>query len=151
MKHFCNQRTLVASAAFLALSFVGAGQAQASWVGQAHSHDNIDGTPVIIYQTPVFHYDAPVSTAPYYGYVSPYYPAPFYYAPLKSGGDGHSAKADSKPEAKKESKAKPHAAPGFIAPSYVYYGPYYTANGQTIIAAPPGVMNYAAPVPVLLW
>jgi hypothetical protein len=150
MKHFCNQRTLVASAAFLALSFVAVGQAQASWFGQAHTHDTVNGSPVIVYQTPVFNYNAPVSNSPYYGYVTPYYPAPFYYAPVKKQAD-ESAKVEKKPEVKKKAEANHNMAPTFVSPSYVYYGPYYTANGQTIIAAPPGVMNYAAPVPVLLW
>jgi|SaaInl7_135m_RNA_FD_contig_21_790771_length_533_multi_14_in_0_out_0_1 hypothetical protein len=151
MKHFCNQRTLVASAAFLALSFVAVGQAQASWYGhQSHTHDTIDGSSVIVYQTPVFHYNAPVSSSPYYGYVAPYYPAPFYYAPVKPNA-GESAKVEKKPEVEKKAEAKHNMAPTYLSPSYVYYGPYYTANGQTIIAAPPGVMNYAAPVPVLLW
>ncbi|MBF0194224.1 MAG: hypothetical protein HQL71_06675 [Magnetococcales bacterium] len=149
MKHFCNQRTLVASAAFLALGFVGVGQAQASWYGhQAHTHENVDGDSVIVYHTPAFHYNAPVLGAPYYGYVAPYYPAPFYYAPEKP--QESKPKVEKKPEDKKKHEAM-HLTPNFISPSYVYYGPYYTANGQTIIAAPPGVMNYAAPVPVLLW
>jgi hypothetical protein len=151
MKHFCNQRTLVASAAFLALSFVVVGQAQASWYGPAHTHDNNGGSPVIVYQTPVFHYNAPVINSPYYGYAAPYYPAPFYYAPVKSQASEQPAKTEKKPEVKKKAEAKHHMAPSFVSPQYVYYGPFYTSNGQTIVASPPGVMNYAAPIPVLLW
>ncbi|MBF0446505.1 MAG: hypothetical protein HQL68_13060 [Magnetococcales bacterium] len=151
MNYFCNQRTLVASAAFLALSFVAVGQAQAGWYGPAHSHEVVDGTPVVVYQTPVFHYDTPDSHYPYYGYVAPYYPAPFYYAPVKPQAK-EPATAEKKPEVEKKAEVKQHMVPTYLTPSYVYYGPYYTTNGgQTIIAAPPGVMNYAAPVPVLLW